>query len=142
MGAAATTRMVIPSNLDEISRVQEAVLRPVRQADYDRDAIFAIRLALDEAVSNAIRHGNHNDPSKHVTIEYSVTDKQVKICVRDEGEGFLPDSLPDPTTRKNLTRPHGRGVMLIRSYMTKVTFSDCGRCLTMIKTRSCRKPKG
>ena len=132
--------MVIRSDLNQIPDVQGAILKQAREAGYAKDALFAVRLALDEALSNAIRHGNKLDPDKHVTVDYSVTPKRITIKITDEGPGFRPDKLPDPTTPQNLTRPHGRGVLLIQSYMTDVKFTDRGRCVTMTKTCDCRKP--
>lgn len=133
--------MVIPSDLAHIPRVHEVVLKAIDAAGYSSDARFAVRLAIDEALTNAIRHGNQQDPAKHVAVEYSVTPKQVTIRVRDEGPGFDFGHLPDPTTKENLTRPHGRGILLIRAYMTEADFSEKGRCLTMVKRRDCDKPR-
>jgi len=141
MGAPATTRLVIPSDVAHIPRVQEAIIGPARAAGFRKDALFAIRLALDEAVSNAIRHGNKSDPAKSVTIDFTITPDRVTIAITDQGPGFDPAGLPDPTAPENLTRPHGRGVLLIQSYMTDVAYSDRGRCVTMTKTSDCRKPQ-
>lgn len=140
MGAPATTRMVIPSDLARIPEVQDAILAKARDAGFNKDTQFAIRLALDEAVSNAIRHGNQNDVAKTVTIDFTVTPDRVTVKITDQGPGFDPGSLPDPTAPENLTRPHGRGVLLIQSYMTDVSYSDKGRCVTMTKDADCKKP--
>lgn len=133
-------KMVIPSKLTELPTVQDAVLGAAKAKGYGKDELFAIRLALDEAVSNAVVHGNQNDPAKRVTIEYSVDDRAVTIKVSDEGGGFCPDDLPDPTLAENLTSPHGRGVMLIEAYMTEVTYVGCGNCIRMVKRRGCKLP--
>ena len=117
-------KLVIPSKLTELPGVQQAIIEPAQAHGYGQEEVFAIRLALDEAVTNAIHHGNGNDPSKHVTIEYQVDDQAVRINVTDEGCGFCPKTLPDPTLEDNLATPHGRGVMLIQSYMTEVSFMD------------------
>lgn len=133
-------QLVIESNLAEVTTVQNEIIPQVEQANFTNEAVFAIRLALDEAVSNAIRHGNAGDPSKTVTVKYSVEPKRVTITVCDQGGGFCPDELPDPTKAENICEPHGRGVMLIRAYMTEVTFNKSGNCVTMVKTAQCRKP--
>lgn len=140
MGSAPTTQMVIPSKLTEVSMVLDAVLSRAEAHGFNRQALFAIRLALDEALSNAIRHGNGGDPNRKVTIEFSVNDKQVKVGIRDEGCGFAPESLPDPTLDENLPRPHGRGVMLMNAYMTNVSYGKTGNCVTLIKSRDCTRP--
>lgn len=135
-----TGQLVIASNLAEVKTVQNEIVPQVERGAFSSEAIFAIRLALDEAVSNAIRHGNDNDPAKTVTVDYQIESDRVRIQVCDQGPGFRPNDLPDPTNPENLCEPHGRGVMLIRAYMTEVTFNATGNCVTMIKTASCRKP--
>lgn len=127
--------MVIASELTQVPRVQRAILDEVERHGYGPDAVFAVRLALEEALSNAIRHGNANDCTKQVTIDYAVTDDEVRISVADEGPGFDPASLPDPRAEENLERPHGRGVMLMQAYMTEVFYNKKGNCVTMIRTR-------
>lgn len=140
MGDSPKIKLVIPSKLTELSRVQQAIIQPVQAHGYGQEEVFAIRLALDEAVTNAIHHGNANDPSKHVTIEYRIDDQAVRIDVTDEGCGFCPDQLPDPTLEDNLTTPHGRGVMLIQAYMTEVRFNPRGNCISMVKCKGCKLP--
>ncbi|MFW6033153.1 MAG: ATP-binding protein, partial [Phycisphaeraceae bacterium] len=74
-----------------------------------------------------------------VTIDSEVSGETIRIAICDEGCGFQPDDLPDPTAPENLTRPHGRGVMLMRAYMTDVSFNEAGNCVTMVRTR---EPRG
>lgn len=140
MGQSPKTRLVIPSKLTELPGVLEAIIKEAQAKGYGKDELFAIRLALDEAVANAIHHGNQNNPTKTVCIDYSVDDQAVRIDVRDEGCGFCPDNLPDPTLEKNLTSPSGRGVMLIESYMTEVHFNQAGNCISMTKCKGCKLP--
>ena len=135
------SKMVIPSRLTELPKVQDAIIKPAEALGYGKEEIFAIRLSLDEAVTNAIHHGNGNDPNKHVTIEYQVDDQAVRIKVSDEGKGFCPDQLPDPTLKDNLATPHGRGVMLIKVYMTEVDYNPCGNCISMVKRKGCKLPE-
>jgi len=134
------SKMVIPSKLTELSKVQDAIIDPAQALGYGKEEIFAIRLSLDEAVTNAIRHGNGDDPNKNVTIEYSVDDQAVRVTVTDEGEGFCPDDLPDPTDEEHLSTPHGRGVMLMSVYMTEVHYNDCGNSISMVKRKGCKLP--
>ena len=133
--SASATRLVIPSRLPEAPPVIEAILEQARQHHYPEQAVFGIRLALDEAISNAINHGNGGDSKKQVTVEYTVTDQQLHITICDEGCGFQPERLPDPTLDENLTRPCGRGVMLMRAYMSDVHFNKAGNCVTLVKRR-------
>jgi len=100
----------------------------------DRD-IFGMRLAVEEAVVNGIKHGNASDPNKQVCIQYSVTPQQVLVSIEDEGNGFDPDAVPNPLAFENLERPSGRGVFLMRCYMTWVQFNPRGNGVTMCKKR-------
>lgn len=140
MHESPMSKMVIPSRLTELPKVQEAIIQPAQAFGYGKEEIFAIRLALDEAVTNAIHHGNGGDPDKQVTIEYTVDEQAVRITVTDQGEGFCPDDLPDPTHEENLATPHGRGVMLMGVYMTEVSYNDCGNSISMVKRKGCKLP--
>ena len=141
MARSTMIKLTIPSVLDEAVNVQRAIITAADAAGFSEGAKFAIRLAVDEALSNAIIHGNHSDPSKKIHVEYSVTDESVRISVTDEGKGFNPQGVPDPTLDENLDRPHGRGVMLMKAYMTSVSFSKGGNSVTLVKDRNCNLPK-
>lgn len=140
MGEPQTQRLVIPSRLDQIVPTQDTIVEDVERGGYSQQALFAIRLALDEALVNAVKHGNKLDPDKTVTVEYSVTPDAVTITVEDQGEGFKPADLADPTDEQHLARPNGRGVMLINAYMTEVSYNDKGNRVTLVKTRACQRP--
>lgn len=141
MGQSRTKNsLVIPSILAEGVKVVESVIDAIRPYGYSDTAHFAVRLALDEALANAIRHGNKSDESKTVTIEFTVDDDEIRITICDQGPGFHPDQIPDPTLDENLERPCGRGVMLMRAYMTEVFFNDSGNCVTMVKRKDCLLP--
>jgi serine/threonine-protein kinase RsbW len=133
-------KLVIRSVLDEVPRIQKLILEEADARGYSEKATFAIRLALDEALCNAIQHGNGLDPEKSVTVDYSVDDQRVRVVVCDEGPGFKPEDVPDPTNNENLCLPHGRGVMLMRAYMTEVHFNEKGNCVHLVKARDCPRP--
>jgi serine/threonine-protein kinase RsbW len=103
---------------------------------YSPHDTFAVRTGFEEAVNNAISHGNDGDASKRVTIEMSVSDDQVEIAIEDEGTGFDYTHVEDPRKEENLLRDFGRGVMLIRSFMDKVQYQGCGNRVRLIKYRS------
>ncbi len=132
---------VFPSRLDEIPAVESAILDDVNAAGFSDKAVFAIRLSMAEALANAVRHGNGGDPSKHVTVEWDATPDKFTVSVEDEGPGFDPDEVPDPTLEENLVVPSGRGVMLMRAYMTDVSFNDSGNRVTLVKTKGCPLPE-
>lgn len=140
MGSSLANKWVIPSTLEETSKVLKAVLADVQSLGYSDDAVFAIRLAMDEALANAVNHGNAGDASKTVAVEFSVNSDAFTASVTDEGCGFCPDRVPDPTHDQNLERPCGRGVMLMKAYMSSVSYSDRGNCVTLIKYRNCPLP--
>jgi serine/threonine-protein kinase RsbW len=133
-------KIVFPSNLARGVDVVEQVLAEIESAGFADMALFAVRLALDEALANAIRHGNNSDESKNVTVSYEIDDEAFEVSICDEGPGFDPDSVPDPTLDENLERPCGRGVMLMRAYMTEVSFNESGNCVHMIKRKDCPLP--
>src|SRR5262249_47369272 len=90
----------------------------MRVFGYSGKDIFAVRLALGEAVINAFRHGNQGDPCKAVRVSYLVTPSEAAAEVEDEGPGFDPDQVPDPLAAQNVERMSGRGLFLMRVYMS------------------------
>ncbi len=128
-----------PSALEPSCRV---ILEALEARGFSQDDIFAVHLALEEAFLNAVKHGNRMDPTKKVTIEYVVDPEKVEIRMTDEGLGFDPDRIPDPRVGKNLYRPEGRGLLLIRSYMHTVEYSERGNSLRMVRNRSQPSAKG
>ncbi len=141
MPNALTKTLVIPSTLADAHDAQEAIMEVVKAAGFPEESSFAVRLALDEALSNAVRHGNKLDESKKVTVEYAISATRVTISITDEGPGFEPEAVPDPTLDENLDQPHGRGLMLMKAYMTEVHYSDNGKRVTMTKMRDCPLPR-
>jgi serine/threonine-protein kinase RsbW len=93
--------------------------------------MFAVRLAIEEAVVNAFRHGNLSDPKKVVFFRATIDDARAEFEVEDQGPGFDPRLIPDPTDEDNLEIPSGRGVMLIKAYMTEVEYVKPGNKLRM-----------
>ena len=124
-------RLVLPSRRDELVDAIRQVMDRVAAAGFDETATFAIRLAVEEATSNAVRHGNVNDPTKRIVIEYHVNNTSFAIDVEDQGAGFDPATVPDPTLDENIERPFGRGIMLMRAYMTEVSYNDRGNRVSL-----------
>lgn len=124
---------VISSDFAEGREVQDRILEELGRYHYYPDAMFAIRLALEEAIINAIKHGNKFDRSKKVRVEATVTADQAEISIEDEGPGFDRQQVPDPTADENLHRLHGRGILLIEAYMNEVQWQRGGRRLIMIR---------
>jgi serine/threonine-protein kinase RsbW len=108
----------------------------MRLLGYPHKDIFAMRLVLQEAVTNALRHGNGNDSSKHVDIAYVVWPTEVLAAVQDQGLGFNPNDAPNPLAEENRERPGGRGVFLMRIYSSWVSFNQPGNRVTLCRRRS------
>ncbi|MBA4067295.1 MAG: ATP-binding protein [Isosphaera sp.] len=125
----------IPSDLAEARRVQELIEGALQASAYSEHDIFSIKLALEEALVNAIKHGNQMDPDKRVVVAYSVTPARFDIRITDEGDGFRPEDVPDPTAIENLERPCGRGLLLMRGFMTEVEYHGKGNVVRMAKVR-------
>ena len=119
-------RHVLRDRIADAEAVEREVLDVARQFGYGESARFGIRLALQEAISNAFRHGNCNDADKTVTVDVRIDHDRVQLDVADEGCGFDPDCVPDPTADENLERPCGRGIALMRAFMTCVEFRPPG----------------
>ena len=103
--------------------------------------VFRINMAIEEAVVNAIEHGNKREPSKKVRLVFQVTPDMATMIVTDQGPGFDHRNLADPTTEELLDKPRGRGVMLMRELMNEAIFNDIGNQVTMIKMRSPEVPE-
>lgn len=120
---------------DAIEAVQRAVAEALEERGYGEAAAFAIRLALEEALVNGFRHGNRGDPEKSVTVRCTMDADRVEFEVEDQGEGFDPSSIPDPTAEENIEIPSGRGIMLMRAYMSVVEFVPPGNKLRIVYDR-------
>ncbi len=90
-------------------------------------------VALDEALTNAIKHGNRNEIARRVRLKAEFSHREARFTITDEGEGFAQESVPDPLKSVNLLKESGRGLMLIRHIMDEVHFNECGNAITMIK---------
>ena len=120
---------------DDILPVIEEVLRLLEAADYSRQDQFAVRLSLEEALVNAIKHGHQDDPSKEVQLRYQLTPDYFLAEIEDQGPGFKPEEVPDPFAPENLEKAGGRGLLLIRNYMTWLRFNDAGNRVTLCRRR-------
>lgn len=126
----------ITNDRARIDRLWLSIEQAMRARGYPKAATFAVRLALEEAMTNAFRHGLKGLPDDTpITVDYGVDARTVRIAVEDPGPGFDPSDVPDPTSEENLTRPGGRGLLLIRSYMTHADFKNQGRRLEMVYER-------
>lgn len=125
----------IPSELDAAERIQDRIIALVEEHGYSARDVFGMRLALEEAIVNAIKHGNRMDAGKTVRIQCEVDESRVYVRVEDQGPGFDPEEIPDPTAAENLEKPGGRGIMLMRAFMTRVEYQGRGNAVELEKIR-------
>jgi len=125
--------MRILSDLNLAKEVEKEFCRKVEYLKLDKSTFMDLKLCLNEAVTNAIRHGNKNNKDLFVFVDFEVNSKLVQFIVSDQGEGFDYKKVPDPTSGSNVTRPHGRGVYLIKELMDNVEFLNGGRTIKMVK---------
>ena len=154
-------RFEIPNDHAQTDDLSGRVMEELRQASFGNDSeMFRVTMALKEAVSNAIDHGNLeldsrlrdvHDPSyrelgdrrsqqlpysdRRVYVTVALTPESLTLTVRDEGSGFDPEAVPDPSEIPHRQNAHGRGLMLIRSYMDHVTHDETGNTITMVRHR-------
>ncbi|MBQ2791286.1 MAG: ATP-binding protein [Thermoguttaceae bacterium] len=112
----------------------DAVINELERRAWSSKDLFAVRLALDEAIMNAVEHGNRRDPAKKVDVSAEISVERVVLSVRDEGAGFDESATPNPLLDENLEIPTGRGLLLIRSFMTKVWRGSGGAEIFMEKS--------
>lgn len=129
------TELVVPNDLRSAKQPEDCIMQALARCHYDDETVFAIKLALEEALTNGVKHGNRNDPTKKLRVRYYVNPERAVIMVGDEGAGFAPERVPDPTADENLERPSGRGIMLMNAYMTCVRFNPAGNEVWMLKEK-------
>jgi serine/threonine-protein kinase RsbW len=125
--------VVTEGKASAITDVCSQILSHLEDTSFSQDDVFAVHLALEEAFINAIKHGNKMDPAKTVQIDYSIDSDRVEILMTDQGDGFDPDSVPDPRIGDNLYKPEGRGLLLMNSYMDVVEFNERGNRVRMVR---------
>ena len=120
----------------EAMLVQAQIVDWLKERQYPPRDQFGVRLALEEGLMNAIKHGNQRDASKSVRVYCEVHDTHTYIEIEDQGAGFVPELVPDPLAEVGLLKASGRGLFLMRLYMTRVEYRDGGRLLVLEKRRT------
>lgn len=135
-GPRSQARIELLDDPTAINRAQDEVVAAMIGLGFGSEACFAVRLAMEEAIYNAVRHGHAQMPDEAVGVSWAVSEGEVEIVVEDRGPGFDPEGVPDPTTDERLEMPHGRGLMLMRAYMTSVGFNGKGNRVRMVYRRA------
>ena len=128
----------IESTLEAACEPEQIILQELARCGYHEDAIFDVQLALTEAFANAVKHGNRGDHTKRVTVRFSITPNRVVIRVQDQGAGFQPSVVPDPTQPSRRLLPTGRGILLMRAHMSEVHYCAGGTEVCLIKQNDYR----
>ena len=126
----------IPSELEAGHAVIEELMTALETLGWEGRDVFHVQMAIEEAVVNAIEHGNKRDDSKQVHVVFRVNRERAELAVTDQGQGFDHRNVADPTEDDRVDQPRGRGVMLIRELMTESTYNDSGNGVWMLKLRS------
>lgn len=126
----------LPTELAEVRRVQSDIKDALQANSFGERDMFHIELAMEEALVNAMKHGNQLDADKRVMLRYTITPERFDVRIEDEGVGFNPEDVPDPTIPENLERACGRGLYMIRCFMTDVQYHGKGNVVTMTKRKS------
>src|SRR5688572_11924488 len=125
----------IPSDTREAFRVRDLIAARLHQSGFADKDVLDILQALDEAVINAIKHGNKCDCRKRLRIAFCVGNDCFEVCVEDEGAGFNPAGVPSPLDLDRLELPCGRGLLMMRHYMSEVHHITPGNAVVMVKRR-------
>ena len=123
----------LPNDIRSIEHAVEYVMRHCSTCcDYARRFNLNFRVGLSEALSNAMLYGNDSDPEKRVRVEVTVRMEEISVRITDQGVGFDPSMVPDPTLPDNISKTGGRGIFLMRSLMDEVRFNDQGNSVTLV----------
>ena len=123
----------LPNDLRAIDRAVSYLIDRGQEIGFSSERLrLNFRVGLTEALANAMLYGNARDPRKRVRVEAKVTGQVITVRVTDEGRGFNPAAVTDPTLPRNRTRAGGRGLFLIKKLMDRVEFNERGNSITMI----------
>jgi serine/threonine-protein kinase RsbW len=124
----------LPSKVAAISPFVDKLMRLIRKCGCAAEGESDVEIALREALANAIIHGNHENPRKHVYVRFRCEPDAVSFAVKDEGRGFDLNKITDPTAPENTGAVHGRGIYLMKALMDEVRFEEGGVVVRMRKS--------
>ena len=133
-----TTELSLPSRIDTVATAAAAVAEFVGRSGMSEEAAFGIDMAVREAVTNAVLHGNRQDEEKTVDLTLKSSPDALEISVHDQGPGFNPEEVPDPTAQENILKTSGRGIFFMRTFMDEVNWlirPSGGTTVRMVKRR-------
>jgi serine/threonine-protein kinase RsbW len=124
----------LPSKVAAISPFVDKLMRLIRKCGHAPEGENDVEIALREALANAIIHGNHENPGKHVHVRCRCEPSEISLAIKDEGPGFDVDRISDPTAPENTESAHGRGIYLMKALMDEVRFEEGGVVVHMRKS--------
>ena len=116
----ATTELTLPSRIEAVNEAAAALARTLSDLEADEQLAFGLDMAIREAVTNAVMHGNKQDEAKEVRVNIKSSPEAIEISVHDEGQGFNPTEVPDPTAAENIMKSSGRGIFFMRNFVDEV----------------------
>jgi serine/threonine-protein kinase RsbW len=123
----------LPNDLRVIERAVNYLIERGQEIGFSGERLrLNFRVGVTEALANAMLYGNARDPRKRVRVEAKITGQVITVRVTDEGRGFNPAAITDPTLPRNRTRAGGRGLFLIKKLMDRVDFNERGNSITMV----------
>ena len=134
-----TTELRLASSIEAIDKAAGTIAGVVARAGIDDETAFGIDMAVREAIANAIIHGNKRDETKFVEINIVSSPESLEITVHDQGQGFNPEAISDPTKEENILKTSGRGIFFMRNFMDEVDWTvppEGGTTVRMLKRRT------
>ncbi|MDR1964006.1 MAG: ATP-binding protein [Planctomycetaceae bacterium] len=128
-----------PSDMNIAHDLIEQVMEQIKLGGWNNKEEFAVNMALEEALTNAVQHGNHSDPTKQVYFSCRLNGQRIYVRIEDEGSGFDPNTVPDPTDPEHIMIASGRGVLLIKNFVSRIRWNEKGNVLEFEKDRETAK---
>ncbi len=132
-------KKIVSSDPNLIPEVDEFIFDKINSLNLDEDALSNLSLAVSEALSNAMVHGNKLDPNKDVTVSIKISNDKLVLSIEDEGSGFDPTSVPDPTMPENILKDSGRGIHIMRSFIDQVSYDFSSQRTKLMFTINLKK---
>ncbi|CAN5764392.1 ATP-binding protein [soil metagenome] len=128
----------LPSEIESVEKAASEAEKFARESGCEDAELFAIDMAVRESVANAVKHGNKFDVEKKIDVTFSCSENGFEVTVRDYGEGFMVEDIPDPTNPENLLKANGRGILFMNNFMDEIEWENAsggGMIVKMIKKR-------
>ncbi len=126
---------MVQGTREAFDAVQQEILSSMASLEYSEHDVFSVRIALEEALANALLHGHQGESEHPIEVAWRVNTAKVEITITDQGRGYNPETIPDPTAEENLTLPSGRGLAMMRAFMDHVDVNSQGNVVSMYREK-------